>query len=100
MKKLLSKAKEIFEAWQISFQPNHEQAELASERILICDACEHKTLEPYVHCGLCGCALKAKIYTPKTFKSEGGSCPAKKWMWVEMDYLNKFNKERYDKLNG
>ena len=38
--KLLSKTKEIFEAWAISFNPNDAQAELASERIQICDACE------------------------------------------------------------
>ena len=98
--KIFSKAKEIFEAWAISFNPDHEQAELAQERILICNTCENKVLEPYIHCGLCGCALKAKIYTPKTFMDEGGSCPAKKWMQVETEYLNKFNNERYNKLNG
>ena len=42
--KLLSKTKEIFEAWAISFNPNDAQAELASERIQICDACEHKAI--------------------------------------------------------
>ena len=85
--KLLSKTKEIFEAWAISFNPNDAQADLASKRIEICDACEHKVAEPYIHCGQCGCALKAKIYTPKTFADDGGSCPKKKWMWVEMDWL-------------
>ena len=96
--KLLNKTKEIFEAWAISFNPNDAQAELASERIQICDACDFKIPEPYIHCGQCGCVLKAKIYTPKTFMDEGGSCPEKLWKGVEVEYLKTKNLNRYNEL--
>lgn len=98
--KIFSKTKEIFEAWAISFNPDDAQADLASQRIEICDVCEYKAVDPYIHCNQCGCALKAKIYTPKTFMDEGGSCPQKKWMWIEMDYLAKKDTERYNKIKN
>ena len=93
--KLLSKTKEIFEAWAISFNPNDAQAELASERIQICDDCDFKIPEPYIHCGKCGCALKAKIYTPKI-----GACPRGKWVAVEMKWENQKNKNTYDSVKN
>jgi hypothetical protein len=91
----MTKIEEIFKAWRISFDPNHDQAELASKRIEICDACEFKqivslgTVEFLTRCSACGCALKGKIFTPKTYKDEGGSCPHNKWKDVEDQYLNK-----------
>jgi hypothetical protein len=97
--KLLGKTKEIFQAWAISFNPDDAQAELASKRIEICDVCEYKALEPYIHCNQCGCALKAKIYTPKTFMDDGGSCPQKKWMSVEIVHLYNKDIERYNQIN-
>jgi hypothetical protein len=98
--KLLSKTKEIFEAWAISFNPDDAQAELASKRIQICDVCEHKVVEPYIHCNQCGCALKAKIYTPKTYKDSGGSCPKTKWKEVEDEYLKTKDVDTYNKLKS
>jgi hypothetical protein len=98
--KLLSKTKEIFEAWAISFNPNDAQAELASKRIEICDVCEHKAVEPYIHCNQCGCALKAKIYTPRTYKDDGGSCPKTKWKEVEDEYLKAKGIDTYNKLKS
>jgi hypothetical protein len=98
--KLLSKTKEIFEAWAISFNPNDAQAELASKRIEICDVCEHKALEPYIRCDQCGCALKAKIYTPRTYKDSGGSCPKTKWKEVEDAYLKTKDIDTYNKLKS
>ena len=98
--KLLSKTKEIFEAWAISFNPNDAQAELASKRIEICDVCEHKAVEPYIHCNQCGCALKAKIYTPRTYKDDGGSCPKTKWKEVEDEYLKTKDIDTYNKLKS
>ena len=44
--KLLAKVNEIFSAWGIMFNPNDEQAELATERIQICNSCEHKKEDP------------------------------------------------------
>jgi ketosteroid isomerase-like protein len=98
--KLLNKTKEIFEAWAISFNPDDAQAELASQRIEICDVCEHKGLEPYIHCNQCGCALKAKIYTPRTYKDSGGSCPKNKWKDVEDIYLKTKDVDTYNKLKS
>jgi hypothetical protein len=98
--KLLSKTKEIFEAWAISFNPDDAQAELASKRIEICDVCEHKALEPYIRCDQCGCALKAKIYTPRTHKDDGGSCPKTKWKEVEDEYLKTKDVDTYNKLKS
>ena len=98
--KLLSKTKEIFEAWAISFNPDDAQAELASKRIEICDVCEHKALEPYIRCDQCGCALKAKIYTPRTYKDDGGSCPKTKWKEVEDEYLKTKDIDTYNKLKS
>jgi ketosteroid isomerase-like protein len=98
--KLLNKTKEIFEAWAISFNPDDAQAELASQRIQICDVCEHKALEPYIRCDQCGCALKAKIYTPKTYKDGGGSCPKNKWKDVEDVYLKTKDINTYNKLKA
>jgi ketosteroid isomerase-like protein len=98
--KLLNKTKEIFEAWAISFNPDDAQAELASQRIEICDVCEHKALEPYIRCDQCGCALKAKIYTPRTYKDSGGSCPKNKWKEVEDEYLKTKDVDTYNKLKS
>jgi hypothetical protein len=81
--KAMAKVKEIFSAWGIMFNPNDEQAELATERIQICNGCEHKREEPFIHCGLCGCALKAKVFSPVK-----GACPANKWDEVDDKILN------------
>lgn len=80
----MNKALEIFEAWAIMFNPDDAQAELASERIQICDACENKQMSPMIHCSLCICPLKAKIYSPIN-----GACPAGKWNEVDNKFLNK-----------
>ena len=80
----MNKALEIFKAWAIMFNPDDAQAELATERIQICETCEHKKTNPMIHCGLCGCALKAKIYSPVK-----GACPAGKWNEVDDKLLNK-----------
>jgi len=93
----MNKVEEIFRAWSIAFNPDDEQAELAVKRIQICDKCEHKDKYPtgpllYIaKCGVCGCALKGKIYTPKTYLDEGGSCPKEKWKDVEKEWLDKKN---------
>ena len=70
----MNKIEEIFRAWGIAFNPSDEQAQIGSDRIEICNTCEHKRTSPIIHCGLCGCALRGKIYTPVD-----GACPAGKW---------------------
>lgn len=81
----MNKLVEIFSAWGISFNPNNEQNELAYERIKICDSCENKTKNGIGMntCGLCGCALKAKVFSPVY-----DACPAHKWLDVEDKYKN------------
>jgi len=89
----MNKIEEIFKAWKISFNPNDVQAELAANRMEICDSCEYKRMNPIIHCGECGCVLLAKVYSPKI-----GACPKGKWTAVEMAWSNKQNKERYNQI--
>lgn len=78
----MNKMVEIFKAWAISFNPDDPQAELASERIKICDACEFKDTNPFNRCTVCGCALKAKVFSPVK-----GACPKGKWNEVDEKHL-------------
>jgi hypothetical protein len=89
----MNKVEEIFKSWGIMFNPNDTQAELAAARMEICDSCNSKKTIPIVHCGECGCALKAKVYSPVI-----GACPKGKWTAAEMAFENKKNKQRYDNL--
>ena len=91
----MNKIEEIFKAWGIMFNPNDLQSELAAKRMEICDGCESKKTTPIVHCDLCGCALKAKVYSPAI-----GACPIGKWTAVEMEWEHKKNKIQYNKLKG
>ena len=40
----MNKLKEILTSWNIAFDPNNEQAALASKRIAICNSCEYKAI--------------------------------------------------------
>ena len=84
----MNKIVEIFTAWGISFNPNDEQAQLAAERIAVCNECEFKESKPIQRCTVCGCALKAKIFTPVK-----DACPKGKWSDVDMKHLNLKNKK-------
>jgi hypothetical protein len=77
----MNKVEEIFKSWNISFNPNDKQSELASKRIEICNSCEHKVTNLGVNrCSVCGCALKGKVFSPVK-----GACPKGKWDSVDMD---------------
>lgn len=89
----MNKIEEIFKAWGIMFNPNDSQSELAAARMEICDSCDSKRTIPLIHCAECGCALSAKVYSPKI-----GACPRGKWVAAEMEFENKKNKQRYDNL--
>jgi hypothetical protein len=78
----MNRIEEIFKAWSIWFNPDDAQSELAAERIQICDSCEHKRTNPMIHCGLCGCILRGKIYSPTK-----GACPAGKWNEIDEKHL-------------
>jgi hypothetical protein len=79
----MNKIVEIFTAWGISFNPNDEQAQLAAERIAVCNECEFKESKPIQRCTVCGCALKAKIFTPVK-----NTCPKGKWDEVDMKHID------------
>jgi hypothetical protein len=89
----MNKLEEIFKAWGIMFDPNDAQAELAAKRMEICEGCDSKRTIPFIHCGECGCALKAKVYSPKM-----AACPKGKWAAVEMQWSHNQNKERYNQI--
>jgi len=89
----MNKIVEIFKAWGIALNPNDSQMELAMRRMEICDSCDSKVDEPYIHCDECKCALKAKVYSPKI-----GACPRGKWTAVEMKWESEKNKKRYTNL--
>jgi hypothetical protein len=78
----MNKIEEIFKSWGIAFNPNDKQAQLAAKRIEICNECEFKSDVPVRRCTVCGCALKAKIYSPVE-----GACPKGKWDEVDAIYL-------------
>lgn len=89
----MNRMEEIFKAWKIAFNPNEKQAALASDRIQICNECEFKKERPIIHCGACGCALKAKIFSPVI-----SACPKGKWGVVDRKHLVNKDKENYDNL--
>tara|TARA_B110000977_G_scaffold197696_1_gene280874 strand:- start:871 stop:1131 length:261 start_codon:yes stop_codon:yes gene_type:complete len=75
----MNKIEEIFKSWNITFNPNDLQSELASQRIEICNGCEYKRTTLGMNtCGVCGCALKGKIFSPKV-----GACPKGKWNIID-----------------
>ena len=89
----MNKIEEIFTAFRISFNPNSEQFDLASKRIMICNDCEFKSILELTstltiaRCSVCGCILKGKIYTVLTYQDPSGSCPKEKWKSVEEQWL-------------
>jgi ribosomal protein L37E len=74
----MNKLVEIAKAWVIAANPNPEQKLLAEQRASICDTCPHRayneTIDLY-YCGLCGCPLSKKIFSP----AGPTACPGKKW---------------------
>jgi len=71
----MNKIEEIFKAWNIAFNPDDAQAELAAKRIEICNSCEFKKTDFGLNrCSVCGCALRGKVFSPVK-----GACPKGKW---------------------
>jgi hypothetical protein len=71
----MNKIQEIFKSWNIAFNPDDKQSKLASNRIEICNKCEHKKTNLGINtCEVCSCALKAKVFSPVI-----GACPEGKW---------------------
>lgn len=78
----MNKLEEIFKAWGIALNPNETQSALGAKRLAICEACEFKSDTPVKRCTVCGCALKAKVFSPVR-----GACPKAKWDAVDEQLL-------------
>lgn len=71
---------EIAKAWIAAANPTPEQQQIASIRISICDSCPHKEYHKNINthtCGLCGCPLEKKIFSPLPGEQ---ACPDKRWV--------------------
>jgi len=91
--------KEISTAWYNTLIHSNELKKLADNRFDICLECPSKQemfkgKEWSLRCGECGCPLKGKVYTPKTYLDKKGSCPLGKWKEVEDEYLKSFKKSK------
>ena len=80
----MNKLKEIFKSWNIALNPDEQQVELASKRLEICNSCEYKVDTLGINqCSVCGCALKAKVFSPIK-----GACPEGKWNEIDNVMIN------------
>lgn len=71
---------EIAKAWIAAENPTEEQKLIAEHRITMCDKCPHKEYNKVFGtfvCGLCGCPLNKKIFSPKPGEE---ACPDKRWV--------------------
>jgi len=70
---------EIAKAWIAAANPTPEQEIIAGYRISICDGCPNKKYYKHIDthvCGLCGCPLSKKIFSPLPGEE---ACPDKRW---------------------
>ena len=75
----MNKLSEIFQAWVRAELPTPAQKQLAEQRMHTCDGCEHRSHIKALNidtCGLCGCPLSKKVFTP----AGPEACPGKKWL--------------------
>ena len=74
---MIVKIKEIVQSYATMIKPTEEQKALAEIRLDTCMKCEFwaKNATGIEYCSKCGCALKAKIFTPRGLEA----CPEKKW---------------------
>jgi len=84
---MISKIKEIAQAWIISASPSPAQKKLAEARYSVCINCVHyrekRPITGEEYCSDCGCTLSAKIFTTATYMADSKSCPLDKWKEVE-----------------
>lgn len=70
---------EIAKAWIAAANPTPEQKAIAEHRISICNTCPNRSYFSQVDahvCGLCGCPLNKKIFSPLPGEQ---ACPDKRW---------------------
>lgn len=81
----MNKIEEILKAWNIAISPNEEQSKRAAARIEVCNSCEHKKTTAGINrCGVCGCALKGKVFSPVL-----GACPEGKWDEIDKQMVDR-----------
>jgi hypothetical protein len=78
---MFKKFKTIASAWIEASNPTPESKALAERRAAVCNGCEFRkkntTLIDFYYCGLCGCPLNKKIFSP--IDLEKNPCPENKW---------------------
>lgn len=81
----MNKVLEILRSWGIKYNPKDVHNELAAARLEICSSCEHNIYNSIniKVCGLCGCPLNAKVFSPKM-----KACDLNKWEPAEKKYSN------------
>lgn len=74
----MNKLSEIFQAWVAAANPSPAQKLLAEQRAIVCSGCEHRSFNETFNvntCGLCGCPLSKKVFSP----AGPEACPGNKW---------------------
>lgn len=74
----MNKLSEIFQAWVAAANPTPSQKLLAEQRTAVCSGCEHRSFNKTFNvdtCGLCGCPLNKKVFSP----AGPNACPGNKW---------------------
>ena len=65
---------EILQSWYRSVKSTEEQKKIAEQRLQVCDQCPAISRNPILRCRVCGCPLKAKVFSPKQ-----DACPQHRW---------------------
>lgn len=76
----MKKIKEIIQSYGKVLNHTPEEHSQATERLAVCESCEFIERGP-TRCGVCGCLLKGKIYSPAI-----GACPKGKWDEIDNRY--------------
>lgn len=73
----MNKIKEIIQSYASMASPTEEQKQVAEVRLKTCMGCEFwgENLLGIHYCKECGCATRAKIFSPKGLHA----CPLQKW---------------------
>lgn len=73
----MNRIKEIIIAYATMVNPTEQQKEMAEIRLKTCMGCEEwkENGLGIEYCGMCGCATKGKIFSPKGVEA----CPLNKW---------------------
>lgn len=74
----MNKIQEIIQSYARMVNPTEEQKKLAEIRLESCITCDQfaKNSLGIEYCKKCGCATKAKVFSPKGMQA----CPLDKWI--------------------